>query len=113
MAQGDNSTTMSTKPPASVRGMKTLDRDAFKMTTHVPCFKLPAGQINTAMKNFKKHLLRLPGIKPIAELDQNDPEKETHKLFLLKPEALSEREALTTEDKEFLKSCGVDTETFK
>ena len=113
MAEGDNSPTMDTKPPASVRGMKTLDKDAFKMTMHVPCFKLPARQINTAMKNFKKYSLRLPGIKPVAELDQNDQEKETHKLFLLKPEVLSEREVLTTEDKEFLKSCGVDTQSFK
>ena len=113
MAEGDNISSMRMKPPASVRGMKTLDRDAFNVTTQVSCFKLPAGQINSGMKKFKKHLLRLPGIKPVAELDQSDPENGTHKLCLLNPEGIPSAEALTTEDKEFLKNCGVNTESFK
>ena len=113
LAKEDNISSMNMKPPASVRGMKTLDRDAFNVTTQVPCFKLPAGQINNGLKKFKKHLLRLPGIKPVAELDQSDPEKGTHKLFLLDPECIPSAEALTTEDTEFLKNCGVNTESFK
>ena len=112
MAERAETKTEDLKPPVSVRGMKVLDRNAFKLSTHVPCLNVPANLINTVINRFRKFLLRLTGIKPVVELDPDDPERDRHKLLLFDPNTLSP-DSLTAEDKEFLKNCKINIESFK
>ena len=112
MAYGGEADVQNLKPPVSVRGMKVLDRNAFKVSTHVPCLNVPAHQINSVMKRFKKFLLKLTGIKPIVELDPDDPERDTHKLLLFNPNTISP-DVLAIEDKDFLENSSVSIESFK
>lgn len=104
---------MNTKPPDSVRGMTKLDREAFKQTTHIPCMKVPTGNIQQVTKRLKKSILKIQGVRPISELPDSDPDKITHKLFLFEPDALPSLDSLSTEDKDYLEMYGVNLDSFR
>ncbi|XP_015608078.1 tRNA (guanine(37)-N1)-methyltransferase [Cephus cinctus] len=67
-------------PPASVRGMTCLDRDAFTTTTKVPHIKLGDVQLAKIMPVVKKYMLKLQKLKPVQDTENGkivyiDPQK--------------------------------------
>ena len=67
-------------PPASVRGMTLLDRDAFTRTVKVPSFRLQDVDLSKVMPTLKKYILKMPKVKPVVSLEKDtiaylDPKK--------------------------------------
>ena len=57
-------------PPESVRGMKQLEKDKFKMASSVPAIRLRPQMVSQCLKRFKNLLLRQPGIKRVQDYFQ-------------------------------------------
>ena len=57
-------------PPESVRGMKYLEKEQFKMTVSVPAIRLRPQMVSEYLKKFKNVLLRQPGVKRVQDYSQ-------------------------------------------
>ena len=57
-------------PPESVRGMKELEKERFKMTVSVPAIRLRPRMVSEYLKKFKNVLLRQPGVKRVQDCPQ-------------------------------------------
>ncbi|XP_063096928.1 tRNA (guanine(37)-N1)-methyltransferase isoform X2 [Cavia porcellus] len=68
-------------PPSNVRGMKNLDRTAFKKTVTIPVLKVRKEIANRLLRSLKRSALQRPGIKRVIE----DPEDEECRLIMLDP----------------------------
>jgi tRNA (guanine37-N1)-methyltransferase len=78
------------QPPPEVRGMKTLDRDAFTKSIKVPTLNLSADiHFNSLFPLLKKALLKMDHLKPVL----NDT-KSSCKKILLHPAVVSSWEDL-------------------
>ncbi|KAI8744585.1 tRNA (guanine(37)-N1)-methyltransferase [Biomphalaria glabrata] len=97
-------------PPPEVQGMKTLDRKAFSTIVKIPGIKVPKSEISAAQKAWKSCLFKMKGIKPIAELGNNDPHRETHHLILLDPGKIGS-DKLAQEQKEILQNYGLNLDS--
>ena len=95
-------------PPEDVRGMKNLNRDKFIQNVKVFGIKVPAGFVAVVSRRFKDSLLKIPKIKPIAELCDSDSLKDSHKLLLFNPTKLPSAESFRDTDKEFVAGHDVD-----
>ncbi|RUS70568.1 hypothetical protein EGW08_021667 [Elysia chlorotica] len=95
-------------PPLAVRGMTQLQREAFVKSVKVPGFKVPKKEIGNSQKAWKPLVLKLPGLKPVAELSDNDPHKDSHSLILLDPEKLTTG-SLSQQQVEMLERLGLNT----
>ncbi|XP_064367992.1 tRNA (guanine(37)-N1)-methyltransferase [Dromaius novaehollandiae] len=89
-------------PPAKVRGMTQLDREAFKRTVVVPVLKVKKEIIGTLLKSLKHTVLQRPGLKRVIE----DPEDENSRLLILDPHKVSEF-SLGESEQEVLKQFNV------
>ena len=76
---------MELSPPESVRGMKVLEREAFKRKVYLPTLKVPNSKLPDISKHFKRALCKIIGVKQIINLAENDPDKNTHKLIMMDP----------------------------
>lgn len=68
-------------PPASVRGMTTLDREAFVKKISVPLVRVKNENIHDTLKCFKKFMLKVEKLKPV----QTDADNQDKKVVLLNP----------------------------
>lgn len=57
-------------PPESVRGMKQLEKEQFRMTVSVPAIRLRPQMVSEYLKKLKSVLLRQPGVKRIQDCSQ-------------------------------------------
>ena len=57
-------------PPESVRGMKHLEREQFKLTVSIPAIRLRPQMISECLKKLRKSLLVQPGVKRVQEYSQ-------------------------------------------
>jgi hypothetical protein len=94
-----------------VRGMKELDRDVFKCTIQVPSILAPF----RSMKKLQQRkgdivAFRRLGIKPLVDLADDDPMRNTHKRILLDP---SHHTSLETLPKTELAELDVDVESWR
>ena len=103
----------SLKPPEGVRGMKTLDIDAFKKVVLVPGLRVPNQYTGPAVSKFKGYLLKMPGVRAVAEVKESDPEHQTHKLFLLDPEKVKSIDLFLKEQEDILNRYGINTDSVK
>ena len=97
-----------------VRGMKTLDKDAFTCTIQVPSLLVP----HKAIKVLTKHtrdivVLKIAKVKPVVDLDEEDPSRNTHKRLLLHPDHFSTPENLSPAASKILNDCDIDMKTWK
>ena len=99
--------------PEKVRGMTCLDRSAFTVVVSVPGIKVPMSAVAPVSHRFKKCLLKVPKVKPIAELDEIDENKLTHKLVLFDPNKLDSAGDFNQNNKEFFSVNGVCLESFQ
>ncbi|XP_068216179.1 tRNA (guanine(37)-N1)-methyltransferase [Palaemon carinicauda] len=68
-------------PPASVKGMTTLDREAFVKKISVPFVRVKSENVHCALKCLKKLMLKIDKLKPV-QTDADNPDK---KIVLLNP----------------------------
>ncbi|XP_058843961.1 tRNA (guanine(37)-N1)-methyltransferase-like isoform X1 [Acipenser ruthenus] len=92
-------------PPAGVRGMTQLDRDAFRKTISVPAIKVKKEVINKLMKSLQNVALQRPGIKRVVE----DPDDENHRLVLLDPFTISTASCFGESENAAMKQLEVNT----
>ena len=59
-------------PPDSVRGMKVLDRAAFRRETILPAVRVPPSLCSDFLKRFKHVVLSYPGIGKIRHAEDRD-----------------------------------------
>ncbi|ESP02935.1 hypothetical protein LOTGIDRAFT_110690 [Lottia gigantea] len=96
--------------PQGIKGMKTLDKSAFRKICKVSALKLHCKDISKVKtKILKKRMLKIQKVKPVIELDDNDPDKNTHKLILFKPE-ITTADDFTQEEKSIFKGNDIHYE---
>ncbi|XP_064603340.1 tRNA (guanine(37)-N1)-methyltransferase-like [Liolophura sinensis] len=100
-------------PPESVRGMTTLDKSRFKKTAKILGIRVPVKSMNVFSKKMKNTLLRIPQIRPIAEVAEDDIAKKDVKLALLDPEKYSSISDFKEEEKTQLQDMGIDLSSIK
>ncbi|KAH9500950.1 tRNA (guanine(37)-N1)-methyltransferase [Bulinus truncatus] len=88
--------------------MTTLDRKAFSTKVKIPGIKVPKLEISANQKVWKSCVFKMRGLKPIAELENNDPQRETHNLILIDPEKLVV-DKLNQQQKEFFERYCLNT----
>ncbi|KAF8770258.1 tRNA (guanine(37)-N1)-methyltransferase like protein [Argiope bruennichi] len=71
-------------PPAEVRGMKVLNRDAFSKDINVPYILVPVEKIKEALKFLKPCFLKMPNLQPVQDDGEN-------KKILLHPDLFDEK----------------------
>ncbi|KAB5582190.1 hypothetical protein PHYPO_G00184310 [Pangasianodon hypophthalmus] len=99
------------QPPAAVRGMTVLERDAFTQAVVVPAIRIPTRVLNRLVKSLKKVALQRPGLKRVV--DDDDEGNETareHRLLLLDPHSIKSAESFGPEEAAALKALGVEPE---
>ncbi|XP_036398716.1 tRNA (guanine(37)-N1)-methyltransferase [Megalops cyprinoides] len=93
-------------PPAGVRGMTSLDREAFSWTVSVPALRIPKEVLNKLVKSLKRVALKRPGLKRVVE-DGADPD---HRLLLLDPACVSSPGSFSSSEAEALQKASVPLE---
>lgn len=105
----DNSTSRSPFDlPPSVKGMKILDRDAFTVNVSVTGLKVPVQSVAAVRQRYKHWLLKVIRMQPIVELNDDDIDKHTHRLFLFSPNHVQLDDAFGEGDRAFLSQNGVN-----
>ncbi|CAL8272894.1 unnamed protein product [Merluccius merluccius] len=121
MAQRPNGETTAVlyRPPPEVRGMCSLDRDAFTQTIVVPALRVPKLVLNKVVKSLKKATIQRPGVPRVVVPEKKkkkkdgggEEEKEEDdddlRLVLLEPGLAG---SFTEAEAEALRSLGVPQE---
>lgn len=99
-------------PPEAVRGIQTLDRDLFSRSVSVPALRVNVRQIGALTKGklLQSVILKMPRIKPFAELAATDPERKTHKLLLLDPRKCKIIDEFRPDEVKSLNDLGIDVQ---
>ncbi|XP_041809662.1 tRNA (guanine(37)-N1)-methyltransferase [Chelmon rostratus] len=103
-------TTMESKlyrPPQEVRGMTSLDREAFTKTITVPALRVPTGVLNKVAKSLRKSAIQRPGLPRVV---QDKEESSDYRLVLLDPHKVSSPGSFSEAEAEALRSFGVADE---
>lgn len=95
------------RPPPEVRGMTSLDKEAFTQTITVPALRVPTGVINKVMKSLKKSTIQRPGVPRVV---QDKEESSDFRLVLLDPHKVSSPDSFSDAEAEALRSFGVAEE---
>ncbi|XP_062850955.1 tRNA (guanine(37)-N1)-methyltransferase [Trichomycterus rosablanca] len=96
------------KPPAGLRGMTELHREAFTQTIIVPAIRIPTKVLNRLVKSLKKVSLQRPGLKRVVDDNEVDQTGEEHRLLLLDPQRVKSADSFGPEETAALKSLGVE-----
>ncbi|XP_007561231.1 tRNA (guanine(37)-N(1))-methyltransferase [Poecilia formosa] len=95
------------RPPPEVRGMTSLDKDAFTRTVTVPALQVPTGVLNKVVKSLKKSTLHCPGVHRVVP---GSEEGSSFRLVLLDPHRVSSASSFSEAEAEALRSFGVSDE---
>lgn len=95
------------QPPAEVRGMTSLDKEAFSQTITVPALRVPTGVLNKVVKSLKKSTIQRPGVPRVVQ-DQED--SSGFRLVLLDPIRVSTPKSFSEAEAEALRSFDVAEE---
>ncbi|KAJ8309525.1 hypothetical protein KUTeg_014399 [Tegillarca granosa] len=106
----DNIVAFDRSPPSSVRGMKVLDRNAFKKVIQVPSIAVPCKDLKSLLRKVKPYLFKFRFINAVADLAKNDPAFKSYKLLLLDPDSCGSVEKIPESLKTILKDRKVDFE---
>ncbi|OMJ30123.1 tRNA (guanine(37)-N1)-methyltransferase [Smittium culicis] len=86
---------------SSCRGLKTIDKELFKVNVQVKALIVPVKFIGKIQKDFRQDLFNLPRCKNVIEI----PEDKQHKLVLLKHEYLNSDNGATLNEIAILKEA--------
>ncbi|XP_058472118.1 tRNA (guanine(37)-N1)-methyltransferase [Solea solea] len=95
------------QPPPGVRGMTSLDKEAFTQSISVPALRVPTRVLNKVIKSLKKCALQRPGLSRVV---QDTEDSEDFRLFLLDPHRVSSKNSFSEAEAEALRAFGVDDE---
>ncbi|KAG7238497.1 hypothetical protein INR49_030770 [Caranx melampygus] len=95
------------QPPPEVRGMTTLDKDAFKQTITVPALRVPTRVLNKVIKSLKKSTIQRPGVPRVV---QDTEQNSDFRLVLLDPHRVSSKSSFSETEAEALRSFSVPEE---
>lgn len=95
------------RPPQEVRGMTSLDREAFTKTITVPALRVPTGVLNKVAKSLRKSAIQRPGLPRVV---QDKEESSDYRLVLLDPHKVSSPGSFSEAEAEALRSFGVADE---
>lgn len=95
------------RPPPEVRGMTSLDKDAFTQTITVPALQVPTGVLNKVIKSLKKSTIQRPGVHRVV---QDKEESSGFRLVLLDPHRVLSASSFSEAEAEALRSFGVSEE---
>lgn len=95
------------RPPPEVRGMTSLDKEAFTQTITVPALRVPTGVINKVMRSLKKSTIQRPGVPRVV---QDKEECSDFRLVLLDPHKVSSPASFSEAEAEALRSFSVAEE---
>lgn len=70
-------------------------------------FQVPVKKVSLLNKHFKKSLCKFAKIRPIAELSDDDPEKDEFRLFLLKPQKYINANSFDKSEHQLLEQVGI------
>ncbi|XP_075048753.1 tRNA (guanine(37)-N(1))-methyltransferase isoform X2 [Mixophyes fleayi] len=91
-------------PNPKVRGMTTLDREAFSKTIQVPVLQVKKEIINKVMKTLKHKLIRRPHLKRIID----DPKDDNDKSVILDPSLVTSEDPFDEREHEVFKQFGIN-----
>ncbi|KAL9952179.1 hypothetical protein ACROYT_G039394 [Oculina patagonica] len=94
-------------PPNTVKGMKILNREAFKTLINLPALQIEAKKCSLFLKNLSKCLLNQPRMRNIVP-DANETKK---KIILLHPQ--KSLNTLEEQDREFAQNHGAEETTYE
>ncbi|XP_028995105.1 tRNA (guanine(37)-N1)-methyltransferase [Betta splendens] len=95
------------RPPQEVRGMTSLDKDAFKQTITVPALRVPTGVLNKVVKSLRKSTIQRPGIPRVV---QDQEQSSDFRLVLLDPHRVCSPDSFNEAEAEALRSFSVPQE---
>lgn len=95
------------RPPPEVRGMTSLDKEAFTQSIAVPALRVPTGVLNKVVKSLKKSVIQQPGVPRVV---QDKEESSDFRLVLLDPCKVSSVSSFSEAQAEDLRSFGVQEE---
>ncbi|XP_004540612.2 tRNA (guanine(37)-N(1))-methyltransferase [Maylandia zebra] len=95
------------RPPPEVRGMTSLDKDAFTQTITVPALRVPIGVLNKVVKSLKKSSIQRPGVPRVV---QDKEQSSDFRLVLLDPRRVSSPSSFSETEAEALRSFSVSEE---
>ncbi|XP_027130961.1 tRNA (guanine(37)-N(1))-methyltransferase [Larimichthys crocea] len=92
------------RPPPEVRGMTSLDKEAFTQTITVPALRVPTGVLNKVVKSLRKSAIQRPGVPRVV---QDKDQSTDFRLVLLDPHRVTSSGSFSEAEAEALKSFGV------
>ncbi|KAK5857415.1 hypothetical protein PBY51_010663 [Eleginops maclovinus] len=92
------------RPPQEVRGMTSLNKDAFTQTINVPALRVPIGVLNKVVKSLKKATLQRPGVPRVVQDEEGSSD---FRLVLLDPHRVSSPSSFNEDEAEALRSFSV------
>ncbi|XP_061599048.1 tRNA (guanine(37)-N1)-methyltransferase [Cololabis saira] len=93
--------------PTEVRGMTSLDKDAFTQDITVPALRVPTGVLNKVVKCLRKSTIQRPGLPRVV---QDKDENSGCRLVLLDPRRVTSASSFSEDEAEALRSFGVTEE---
>ena len=70
-------------------------------------FQVPVKEVSVLNKHLKKSLCKFSKIRPIAQLSDDDPEKDGFRLFLLKPQKYLNVDSFDEKECKLLEQAGI------
>uniref|UniRef100_A0A8D2ZI32 tRNA (guanine(37)-N1)-methyltransferase n=1 Tax=Scophthalmus maximus TaxID=52904 RepID=A0A8D2ZI32_SCOMX len=95
------------QPPPGVRGMTSLDKEAFTQTITVPALRVPTGVLNKVIKSLRKSTIQRPGMTRVLHDTEDNGE---FRLVLLDPHRVSSTSSFSEAEAEALRSFDVAEE---
>lgn len=95
------------QPPPEVRGMTSLDKEAFMQTITVPALRVPTRVLNKVVKSLRKSTIQRPGLPRVV---QDTVESSDFRLVLLDPHRVSSPSSFSEAEAEALRSFSVAQE---
>ncbi|KAL3049211.1 hypothetical protein OYC64_008644 [Pagothenia borchgrevinki] len=92
------------KPPQEVRGMTSLNKEAFTQTITVPALRVPNGVLNKVVKSLKKATIQRPGVPRVVQDEEGSSD---FRLVLLDPHRISSPSSFSEGEAEALRSFSV------
>ncbi|XP_061649646.1 tRNA (guanine(37)-N1)-methyltransferase isoform X2 [Phyllopteryx taeniolatus] len=95
------------RAPPQVRGMTSLDKEAFAQTITVPALRVPTRFLNKVMKSLRKSTIQRPGVPRVVQDKEESPD---FRLVLLDPHRVSSSGSFSEAEAEALRSFDVSPE---
>ncbi|XP_037551272.1 tRNA (guanine(37)-N1)-methyltransferase [Nematolebias whitei] len=95
------------QPPVEVRGMTSLNKDAFTQIITVPALRVPIGVLHKVLKSLKKSIIKRPNLFKVV---QDNEGSDDFRLVLLDPHSVSSASSFSEAEAEMLRSFSVAAE---